>query len=231
VDAAGNLYIAGTPDSESGSHDIALLKYSSDGNLLWAKSWGGTGSEGVSGTAVDSLGHVYLTGGTDSFGAGDGDVFLHEWNPDGELLRAITWGTSAHEGISTPLLRHSGNILVSCYTKALEFPRQGVVLEFNASWELLLSIAADASSMFGAVCEDSGGNLLLAGYSVDNTWAWASISGAIGDVDNTTTDFAGIEAVLGGTTGDCDGVTGEPQGIEDTGGGGGDALVVKNIPR
>lgn len=71
LDATGNLYIAGAMQSfGAGGSDALLLKYDAAGNLLWTRTWGGSAADYATAVAVDSFGSVYVTGGTDSFGAG-----------------------------------------------------------------------------------------------------------------------------------------------------------------
>ncbi len=77
VDAAGNVYSTGfyiyTADFDPGtgtanltstgsSNEIFISKLDANGNYLWAKSIGGTGSDQGMGIHVDNTGNVYTTG-------------------------------------------------------------------------------------------------------------------------------------------------------------------------
>lgn len=72
LDSSNNVYFAGyfgygdmtTPAlTKIGTRDSYLLKLDSDGNLQWAKNYGGSGSEtGALGLAVDSSGNSHLSG-------------------------------------------------------------------------------------------------------------------------------------------------------------------------
>jgi len=73
VDASGNVYIAGRFESptftldtisltNAGEADIYLAKYNSNGNVLWAKSQGGTNNDGALSVAVDNFGNAFITG-------------------------------------------------------------------------------------------------------------------------------------------------------------------------
>lgn len=80
IDISDNIYLTGsftspsltfgniTIQNQSDSHipstyvDIFLIKFSSDGEVMWAKDIGGGGFDGGTGVATDRLGHVYITG-------------------------------------------------------------------------------------------------------------------------------------------------------------------------
>jgi hypothetical protein len=76
IDANGNVYVAGSFQGTSdfdpgsgtsnfvsqGSFDAFIAKYGPSGNLIWAKSVGGTGFDEVMDIAVDGSGNVYATG-------------------------------------------------------------------------------------------------------------------------------------------------------------------------
>jgi uncharacterized delta-60 repeat protein len=64
------------------------------------RTWGGTGSDRVEGTAVAADGSVYLAGTTSSFGAVDDDVFLIKYGPTGTLAWQRTWAQPAQQAFS-----------------------------------------------------------------------------------------------------------------------------------
>ena len=100
-DAAGNIYssgvFAGTVDfdpsietstlTSAGSNDFFISKFDSSGNYLWAKNFGGAGSDGSAPISVDSAGNVYLSG--DFSGAADFD-------PSGTIFDLSSAGTKAN---------------------------------------------------------------------------------------------------------------------------------------
>lgn len=76
LDPEGNILLTGrfrqtidfTPSGQSspltsnGSLDVFLLKMDAQGNVLWAKSFGGPGVDRVEAIYCDALGNIYLTG-------------------------------------------------------------------------------------------------------------------------------------------------------------------------
>lgn len=72
-----DIYLAGKTESFGvGLTDIFLLKYNSTGDFKGQYIWGGPGIETLSFILVDSADNIYLTGQTQSFGAGITDIFL-----------------------------------------------------------------------------------------------------------------------------------------------------------
>ncbi len=94
VDGSGNVFITGESDSfGAGMDDVFLIKYDSTGVLLWQQLWGGSLYDGPKRIAIDaSAGDVFVAGTTTSFGAGDYDAFVLQYNSDGGLLKQSTWG-------------------------------------------------------------------------------------------------------------------------------------------
>src|SRR5947207_2063693 len=73
TDNAGNIYFTGYFYNDSiifgvdtlknlGANDIFLVKYNSNGNVLWAKKAGGVGDDYVSAITTDLVGNIYIVG-------------------------------------------------------------------------------------------------------------------------------------------------------------------------
>lgn len=89
VDNAGNVYLAGRTESYgAGLLDILFLKFSPAGDILWAKTWGGSGFETMFGCSVfvDGSGNSYIVSDTASYGAGNYDIILLKYSATGSLL-------------------------------------------------------------------------------------------------------------------------------------------------
>jgi hypothetical protein len=94
----GGYVVTGQTDSYgSGLYDMLTVKYDSSGNLLWNKTWGGTGSDSAL-SIVESIDGGYVaTGQTASYGAGGSDLILVKYDSDGNLLWNKTWGGTGSE--------------------------------------------------------------------------------------------------------------------------------------
>jgi hypothetical protein len=93
LDGSGNAFITGyTYSFGAGNGDAFLLKYDSSGNLLWNKTWGGSNNDYGYGIALDSVGDVFITGRTNSYGAETYDVLLVKYDSNGNQIWNKTWG-------------------------------------------------------------------------------------------------------------------------------------------
>ncbi|HIK12454.1 MAG TPA: DUF4347 domain-containing protein [Oscillatoriaceae cyanobacterium M33_DOE_052] len=116
VDSSGNTYITGHFSGNlavgtdslvgAGGADIIITKLDPDGNYLWAKSLGTSGSDQGWNIALDSSDNTYITGhfsgtlaaGTDSLvGAGGEDIIITKLDPNGDYLWAKSLGSTGND--------------------------------------------------------------------------------------------------------------------------------------
>ena len=130
-DSATNLYVAATGGAAQ------VLKVNGQGSLIWARSW--TGDEGASAgnVAFGKNGDLIVSGGTRSFGEGNGDFLLLNYSADGELLKAMTWGTIDYEYKLDMDLDDAGNIyLCGSWSVYGGYPL-ALVVKLDADWNVL----------------------------------------------------------------------------------------------
>jgi len=108
VDSAGNSYVTGffygsgdfgnTTLNGAGNRDIFVAKYDIAGNFIWAKSFGGTGSDLGQSIAVDKLGNLYVTGSfQNTMTVGGTTLTAHDFN-DGFIMKLDNNGTPIWAG-------------------------------------------------------------------------------------------------------------------------------------
>jgi len=135
VDGSGNTFVAGrfsgtanfgnTSLISNGNVDIFLAKYNSSCDLVWAKKYGGSGSDNCQSISVDAAGNIYATGtfnGTVSFGtttlvsaSGSSDIFVAKFNASGDAVWAdqIGSGSSNVESGNCIKVDASGNLYLT----------------------------------------------------------------------------------------------------------------------
>ena len=157
-----NLYVVGG-DNE----DALLLKYSQGGDIIWAREYGVNGLEGALGCLFDSEGNILAAGQSYALGEGSFDLMLLKYSPDGELLRAMTWGTSDYECIVSGFCQDDfGNIYICGKWFVYGGNPRVLVVKLDAGWNVLwaklwggtgsnrpLGIAISGDSLY--VCGDT----------------------------------------------------------------------------
>ena len=88
----GYVVIGYTQSFGAGAADVYLIRTDANGNLLWSKTFGGTGYDwGFSVQQTTDGGYIF-GGNTYSFGAGNSDVYLIKTNTYGDSLWSKTFG-------------------------------------------------------------------------------------------------------------------------------------------
>ncbi len=149
TDALGNVYVSGKFESDtltigstllfnSQGTDIFLLKFDSNGNLLWAKNAGGAYHVTGGSLAVDPLGNVVMTGSFNSpditFGStilfnsnpSSHDVFMVKYDPNGNVTWAKSFGGKFDDFVSGNEMDTNGNPVICGHFKYINLPIDGV---------------------------------------------------------------------------------------------------------
>jgi hypothetical protein len=93
-----------------GSNDVCLFKLSNTGNLIWAKSWGSTGSDLGMSIAIDSINNIYTTGTFDTTVDFDPGTSIYNLTSTGGVNTFISKLDSAGNFIWANQLKGSNNI-------------------------------------------------------------------------------------------------------------------------
>lgn len=193
VDAYGNIYTTGStnsfgPGSPTYHIAVSLLKYDPAGNLVWQKIWSGSGSGSDEGDsiAVDSLGNVYVTGSTTSFGTGY-SVLILKFNSSGNLLWQRIWGDGGNNYGNSVAVDSSGNIYVTGNAFSFTDGARVYLLKFDSTGNLLWQrlwggsygrgVAVDSSGniyVTGATSGYYGNHILLLKYNSTGDFMWGA---------------------------------------------------------
>jgi hypothetical protein len=170
VDELGNVYVAGNTSSYgAGGNDVFLLKFGSDGNLQWQRTWGGTGSDSAVAVELDSAGSVYVTGSSSSFSNGYGDVILLKYDSNGALQWQRTAGGSRFDGGYGLVADSSGNIYIAAQTYGIGagYYDQLVLCygsDGNLQWQRTWG-GASVDLAYDVTWSDATGEIYVIGYS------------------------------------------------------------------
>jgi hypothetical protein len=136
----GGYIVAGTTNSfGAGWGDIFLIKTDANGNIQWAKTYGGTYGDKAYSVQQTSDGGYIVAGYTDSFGAGSGDIFLIKTDANGNIIWAKTYGGGKYEEAYSVQQASDGGYIVA-----------GATYSFSVgSWDIFL-IKTDANGNMGS---------------------------------------------------------------------------------
>jgi hypothetical protein len=221
VNAAGDVYLtgsfSGTVDFGGGpvtssQSDGVLVKYSSAGNYIWARTFSATGNQNGNGVTVDSLGNPIVVGYAQSsvdFGlgtvttAGGGDMFVAKYNANNIPQWAKVFGDATNQTAWTVDTDLQNNVVIA-----------GTI--------------TGSADLGGGLLTSAGGNdMFAAKFSPAGAHTWSRRAGDLLEQQARaiTTDAANNVYVVGRYQGTVDFGTGNV-----TSAGGYDGFIVKYAP-
>ena len=128
VDSSDNIYVTGYTNggldgnTNSGGHDIFLVKYNSSGTKQWTQQFGSSENDYGQGVTVDSSDNIYVTGHTlggldGNTNSGKRDIFLVKYNSSGTKQWTQQLGTPTYEEAKGVTVDSSDNIYVTGWTR------------------------------------------------------------------------------------------------------------------
>ena len=199
TDAIGNVLITGIFDSPSltfgtttisneGNSNIFVVKYDPSGNVLWAKSEGGTGGEFAQSISTDMSGNILVTGSFNGVSltigsttlstAGVFDIFILKYDANGNVLWVKSAGGTSNEQGESIAADADGNVMITGFfsSPSIIFGNttltntvtsgQGIfVVKYDVSGNVLWAKSAvgNSNNVGRGICALANGNILVAG--------------------------------------------------------------------
>ncbi len=185
VDGSGDIYVAGEASgSLFGGQGVGafLVKYSSEGNPLWARQFAPGASDIAFSVSIDGNGNAYVAGYTygalpGQTNAGAEDAFLVKYNSAGTLLWARQFGSGGSDRVRAMSVEGGGHVFVAGFTRGT-LPDQtsagaedAFLVKYNSAGNLLWTRQFGSSNYDSAysVSVDDNGGVYVAGE------AWSAL--------------------------------------------------------
>ena len=231
TDGSGNVFITGifrgtmtvgnTAYISKGDKDIFVIKYDSQGQIVWSATGGGNLADESTSIITDKSGNCYVAGdfeGLAKFGksivisAGKKDIFLAKYNSNGEIQWLKREGSATGDDHASALAAdNSGNIYMTGYFSGLANFGQIELKNVGSEDIFLLKITSDGNEIWakqtGGKGNERGHSLILnaAGdiyvcgeFNADFTFGQNNIKN-LGDWDIFVIKYDKAGEMLGGT--------------------------------
>ena len=190
----GGYIIAGLTGSwGSGNGDVYLIKIDAEGNELWFNTFGGESTEWAKSVQQTTDGGYIIAGATESFGAGNFDIYLIKTDTAGNELWSKTFGGSRFDDARAVRQTDDGGYIIvgTIFTTSQSDRHNDVYLiktdaNGNELW----------SKTFGGRYHDSAGDMQLTadgGYIIIGTTGTTSLGDSSNDIYLIKTDAEGRE--------------------------------------
>lgn len=209
VDANGNIYALGeftnsisigpTTLTTGTSKNILFVKFSPDGNPLWARTFGGTAQKAGNGLVVLPDGQAILTGyyvsvmqigSTNHTNNGLADIFLAKFDTDGNPVWSRTMGgTGTDNGFALYTSSDGDIFLGGSFMNTMQVGTQ--TLTSNGQWDMFIAkFTAEGipvwSTSFGGTSNDRLNDLLIDNQGNIYGFGWYQNTMAIGNESLTS---------------------------------------------
>jgi len=115
----GGYIVAGyTTSFGAGGADFFVVKTYANGNIQWAKTYGGTGADTAWSVQQTSDGGYIVAGYTTSFGAGNNDIFLIKTDANGDVQWAKAYGGAGDDRAYSVQQTSDGGYIVAGETRS-----------------------------------------------------------------------------------------------------------------
>jgi len=165
----GGYIVAGsTRTFVDGGEDVWVLKLDSDGDIVWQKTYGGSGNDYAYSIQQTSDGGYIVAGYTNSFGAGYDDIWVLKLNSEGDVEWQKTYGAAGFDYANSIQQTSDGGYIVIGETHSFGAGGSDVwVLKLdsngNVLWEKTYGGYYTEYAKF--VRQTSDGGYIVAGYT------------------------------------------------------------------
>jgi uncharacterized delta-60 repeat protein len=174
VDASGSVFVVGTSKGDGTGNDILTLKYSSAGDLLWAKRYNGSANshDEAEALALDAAGNVHVAGTVET-ASEFADIVLIKYDTDGNELwvRQYDGPAGYEDDVNAMAVDAAGNVYLvgtsmnSMWYGSNDYATVKYDKDGNKIWAVGYDGPKSGIDTGSAVAVDGSGNVYITGAS------------------------------------------------------------------
>jgi hypothetical protein len=172
----GGFLVAGyTQSFGAGASDVYLARTDGNGNLIWNRTYGGTDDDYGLSVAQHTDGGFVVAGHTNSFGAGNTDVFLIRVNSVGDTVWTKTLGGVFYEEATTITNAIDGGFIITGSTSSYGAgQRDAMLIKLDNNGYITWSKTFGEAGLEAGrgVVQTSDGGFIISGYK-SSLWSSA----------------------------------------------------------
>ena len=181
----GYIIVGRTASLGNEAGDIWLLRTDASGDTLWTRTYGGENSDGSWCIHETSEGGYIIAGITESFGAGNSDVWLLKTDENGDTIWSKTYGEENYDAAFSIDQTADDGYIITGYKDGVEDEESGYAHEYNL-WLLKIDSNGDTSwtrtygdentlDMGNCVRQTDDGGYIIAGSALYSEATFTSV--------------------------------------------------------
>jgi len=169
-----------------GFMDAIIVKYDSNGNIVWKKSFGGSDSDYFY-SIVEAYDGGYIAVGEsqssnfdmDGIHKGNGDAIIVKYNKDGKVMWKKAFGGSSNDILYSVIRDANGNFVAAGYTSSYDkdlanikshWSEDALIIKFDENGEIIWTkiFGGYGGDYFKSIINTNDENIIAVGYSYSN---------------------------------------------------------------
>jgi uncharacterized delta-60 repeat protein len=170
LDGSANVYVTGTSAGDESGLDYTTIKYNTDGQQQWAKSYNGSGNsyDAAMALAVDTSGDVYVTGlSTAQNGLGDCVTIKYDTEGTQQWAKTYDGAANGNDFGNSVAIDTSGNVYVTGSSAGADKGQDYLTIKYDSSghqlWASTYSSPNNNWDEGRSIALDGSGNVYVTG--------------------------------------------------------------------
>ncbi len=171
VDSQNNVIVTGRSyNAGTGNWDYLTIKYDSNGNVQWMKSYSGAGNDSALGVAVDSQNNVIVTGGSYNARIGNSDFLTIKYDSNGNVQWMRNYSGAGNDEALGVAVDSQNNVIVTGHSRNASGTGSGddyltIKYDSNGNVQWMKSYTGTSNDWAFGVAVDSQNNVIVTGVS------------------------------------------------------------------